>query len=70
MAATGRAQLRIFNVSGQLVRTLVDAPLGAGDYSVTWDGRNDLGAQVATGIYYYRIDAPGFNQTRKMALLK
>jgi hypothetical protein len=70
VAETGPVQLRIFNVSGQLVRTLVDANVEAGQFSVSWDGRDDLGVQVASGVYYYRIDATDFSQTRKMVLLK
>ncbi|MGD8394465.1 MAG: FlgD immunoglobulin-like domain containing protein [Candidatus Eiseniibacteriota bacterium] len=70
VAESGQVQLRVFNVSGQLVRTLVDTRVEAGEYSVAWDGRNDQGMQVPTGVYYYRIDAPAFSETRKMVLLK
>jgi hypothetical protein len=70
VAASGRVELRIFNAAGQLVRSLVDATVEPGAYSVAWDGRNAAGVQMPTGVYYYRIDAPSFSETRKMVLLK
>ena len=66
----GMVTLQIFDVSGRLVRTLVDATEGEGQKSVEWDGRDDRGEKAATGIYFYRLTAPGFTQTRKMVLLK
>jgi len=57
-------------VRGQLVRTLVDALKPAGRYSIQWDGRSNNGAQVASGVYFYRLRANDFVQTRKMVLLK
>ncbi len=66
----GRVTLQIFDVRGRLVRTLLDAPVAAGGKSVRWDGRDDAGGSVATGVYLYRLNAPGFSETRKMLLLK
>ena len=68
----GHVSLKVYNVAGQLVRTLVDdlqAPSPDGR-QVTWDGRNDAGMQVSSGVYFYRLTAPGFTETRKMVLLK
>ncbi|UCH84270.1 MAG: T9SS type A sorting domain-containing protein [Candidatus Latescibacterota bacterium] len=65
-----RISLRIFDVNGQLVRTLVDAVEPAGEKSVTWNGVNNRGGVVATGVYFYRLNAPGYTQTRKMLLMK
>ncbi len=65
-----RVTVQIFNVKGQLVRTLVDSPMGAGPRSATWDGRNNTGQQVATGVYFYRLAARGISETRKMVLLR
>jgi hypothetical protein len=64
--------LRIYNVSGQLVRTLVDemqtpAPEG---FVVRWDGTNNDGTSVSSGVYFCRLLAGKFMQTRKMVLLK
>ena len=66
-----RVQLKIYNVAGQLVTTLVDRVVEGGlEHAVDWDGRNDAGARVATGVYFYRMTAPDFTRTRKMVLLK
>ncbi len=66
----GSVTLRIYDVNGRLVRTLVDGPQNAGQKTVVWDGLNETGNQVATGAYFYRMTGPGFEQTRKMMLLK
>jgi flagellar hook assembly protein FlgD len=59
-----------FDILGRRVRTLVDADQPAGRYAVPWDGRDDHGRAVASGIYLYRIKAVDFVMTRKMVLLK
>jgi hypothetical protein len=53
-----------------LVRTLVDGFQTSGTKRVDWNGRNDAGDRVATGVYLCRMSAPGFNVTRKMVLLR
>ncbi len=61
----------IFNIHGQLVKSLVDEVKAPGSYTAQWDGRNDRGAAVSSGIYFYRIKAGDeFVSTRKMVLLK
>ncbi len=70
LKAPGNVQLRVYDVSGRLVRTLVNGYQPSGVADVTWTGTDDRGASVASGIYFYRLDAPGFKQTRKMVLLK
>lgn len=62
--------LSIFNILGQRIATLVDKELPAGFYQVTWDGTSDNGSVVATGIYFYRIEAEKFQSTKKLMLLK
>lgn len=62
--------LIIYNVLGQKVRTLVKENTQPGTYQVEWDGRNDFGAQVASGVYIYRFEASDYQQVRKMILLK
>ena len=52
------------------MRSLVDGARPAGQQSVTWDGRDDGGTTVASGVYFYRMTAGRFAQTRKMVLLK
>lgn len=63
-------RLEIYNVLGQQVNTLVDEFQEAGSKSVIWDGRDYSGATVASGIYFYRLDAGDFSDTRKMMMLK
>lgn len=70
-------RLNIYNISGQLVRALVRQPQSPGGYAVDWDGRNDAGVNVASGIYIYRFEArslnstaAGFTQSKKMVLLR
>jgi len=62
--------LKVYNMLGQEVRTLVDSDMRAGYHSVVWDGRNDMGIQVASGVYIYRIKAAKYVTSRKMVLLK
>jgi hypothetical protein len=62
--------LKIFNLLGQQVRTLVDGDRDSGYYSVTWDGRDDRGREVPSGVYFYRLIAGTFSGTKKMVLMK
>jgi hypothetical protein len=62
--------LRIYNVLGQVVRTLVDEPKSAGEYAVPWDGRNAQNEDVASGVYFYRIKAGDYESVRRMTLLR
>jgi hypothetical protein len=63
--------LRVYNVAGQLVRTLVDEVRDPGvAHRVTWNGRNDAGSFVSSGVYFYKLVAEDFVQTKKMVLLK
>jgi len=63
-------QITIYNVCGQKVRALKDETEEAGYKSVVWDGKDGSGAEVATGIYFYRIVAKDFVKTKKMTLIK
>jgi hypothetical protein len=69
-AGGGNVSMRVYDVSGRLVRTLVDGHQSEGSRSVTWDGTGDRGQSVASGIYFYRMSAPGFTETKKMVLLR
>jgi len=62
--------LTIYNILGQEVRTLVDEPKGPGTFKVIWDGKDDLGKDVATGIYFYQLTAGDYKQIKKMALIR
>jgi len=70
LKADGNVKLSVFNVLGQQVRTLVDEYMPAGNHTITWDGRSEDGSTAASGIYFYRIQANDFVDTRKMTLLK
>ena len=65
------ATLTVYDLTGQTVRTLVAGEfLAAGSYSQRWDGRNEAGAAVGSGIYFYRLQADSFTAVKKMTLLK
>ncbi|MFH1069711.1 MAG: FlgD immunoglobulin-like domain containing protein, partial [Candidatus Glassbacteria bacterium] len=65
-----KVTLRVYDLRGKLVKTLVDQVREAGAYSVYWDGTDESGRQTASGVYFYRLSAGSFTQTRKMVLLK
>ena len=66
----GQAEIVVYDVLGRLVRTLVSGYTQAGDHEVVWDGRDDSGRQVASGVYLYRLQAGDIVETRRMVLLK
>jgi hypothetical protein len=66
----GLVKLTVFNLLGQKVITLVNEEKAAGTYSVEWDGRDDKGRIVSSGIYLYRLESTSFNLTKKMLLIK
>ncbi|MDF1611784.1 FlgD immunoglobulin-like domain containing protein [Stygiobacter electus] len=70
VAQDAKVSLVVYDMLGQKVRTLVDAQQEAGYYSVRWDGTNDFGSKVSSGIYIYRLQAGNFVQTMKMNLMK
>ena len=70
IAEAGQVRLVVYNLLGQEVRVLLDARTEAGHYTATWDGRDELGRQVASGIYLYRLQAADFSASRRMMLLK
>ena len=70
LAMSGLVRLEVFDVAGRLVRTLVNGETAAGRHAVTWVGIDATGARVASGIYFYRLEAPAYTATRKMVLLQ
>ena len=70
IAENTRVLLKIYNILGQEVRTLVDDMKSAGSYTVKWNGKNNLGVKVSSGVYIYRIQAGDFISTKKMVFLK
>ena len=66
-----QVRLEVFNVVGQVVRTMVDAHQNAGRYVVQWDASNDNGVNLSSGIYFYRLQVEGnYLEVKKMLLLK
>ncbi len=70
LAGAGAVRLRIYNLLGQPVHTLVDEVQAAGEHRLSWDGRDRRGAPVAAGIYVVRLDHPGGVRTRRLMCLK
>lgn len=67
---TSEVVLRIYNLRGEVVNTLMQGTQSPGVKSVTWDGSDDRGRQVASGLYFYRLDIGTFTEIRKMTFLK
>jgi hypothetical protein len=70
LAHDAHVELRIYNVSGRLVRTLVNGPLERKRHQVVWDGMDNAGVPVSSGIYFYRLETTDFKDTRKMVVLR
>ncbi len=66
----GKTSLAIYNILGQRVKTLINKEMPAGRYDVAWNGDNESGGQVASGVYFYRISHNSFSSFKKMLLLK
>jgi hypothetical protein len=66
----GQVKITIYNLLGQKVKDLVDQKLSAGHQKISWDGKNDRGEVISSGIYFYRMEANEFTQVRKMVFLK
>jgi plastocyanin len=62
--------LRIYDLQGRLVRTLVAEPLAPARHTITWNGRNDRGEAMASGVYVYRVNAGEMTASRQMTLMK
>ncbi len=63
-------RLQIFDMTGALVQTVIDEALHAGNMEVTWNGKNTIGSDVASGVYLYRLEAGSFISTKKMVLVR
>jgi flagellar hook assembly protein FlgD len=63
-------KVEVYNDQGQLVVTLIDKHMGPGNFSVTWDGRDSNGGQVASGVYIYKINSLDLNLSKKVTFLK
>jgi hypothetical protein len=66
----GNYELTVYNILGEKIRTLVSSQLSPGEYSVDWDGKNEFGKDVASGIYFYRLSGKDLSIIKKMALIR
>ena len=70
LAAPGRVALRVYDIAGRLVRTLVDTERESGEHRAVWDGTTDEGLRAASGVYFVRMEAADFSASEKLILLK
>jgi hypothetical protein len=70
LAQRGRAKIVIYDLVGRTIKTLVDAPIEAGHHSVTWDGRNESGQRVSSGVYWMQMQTDTYSSKKKMVALK
>jgi hypothetical protein len=66
METASPVTIRIYDISGRLVRELLDAALPAGRHTVSWNGRDERGIEVGTGVYFYRLEAGSFIDSRRL----
>ena len=66
----GKVNLSVYDVTGKLVKTLVNDIQDVNYYRIAWDGRDNAGSKVATGVYFYKLTSGGFDKSMKMMLLK
>ena len=68
---SGNVSLKVYNIKGQLVKTIVDAHKEEGYYTATWDGKDENGKPVSSGIYFYKLETDNSqSQIRKMLLIR
>jgi hypothetical protein len=70
LSRSGQVRIDIFNILGEKVKTLMDQHLKAGRQLVEWDGKDESGEEVASGVYFYRLQTKDFTETKKMVLMK
>ena len=70
LPTAGHAELSIYNMLGQKIRTLANEAFSSGEHEKIWDGRSDDGQLMASGVYFYRLKSEDFTQTKKMNLMK
>jgi hypothetical protein len=70
LAKPGEVSLKVYDITGRLVRTLVAGEKKAGIYSIHWNGRDSQGKKVSSGIYFYRLQSGKYTSTKKLILLR
>ncbi len=67
---SGQVTITVFNLAGDIVNVLTRAKQGPGEYTTAWDGKNRGGRPVARGIYFIRVVGPGFDEMRKVLVVR
>ena len=70
LPASGRTTLRVYDLEGRVVRTLLDRELAAGRHQVAWDGSDDSGARVGPGVYFAKLASLGRSATKRMVFVR
>jgi len=70
LSADGNVVIDIFNIRGQKVKTLVNEHFNAGTHNVVWNGFDDNGRNVSSGVYFFKMQTEGFTSTRRMVMMK
>ena len=70
LAADGNVSLDVYNVKGQKVKSLLNAKQTSGEHSVVWNGKDDSGKNLTSGVYFYKLQSGNYVSTKKMLLLK
>ena len=70
ITADDNVELSVFNLAGQKVAALIDGVRKAGSYMVSWDGRDDEGTELVSGVYVYRLETEDTVESRKLLLLR
>ncbi len=68
--STGNVTLEVYNLKGQVVKTLINSEVEAGEHSITWHGDTDSGANAATGVYFIKLQTNEYQQTKKVMMIK
>jgi hypothetical protein len=70
LSQSGKVSVKIFNVRGELIRALIQSQVNAGSHVVNWDGRDENGQNLASGLYFYQLTVNSFSATKKLLLIK
>jgi len=70
LSGPNHISLKVYNIKGEKIRTLVEKPEGVGHHSVTWDGRDDRGGSLSSGIYVCSIQTGDYKKSIKLMLIK
>ncbi len=68
--SSARTSLKIYNIAGELVRTLVDSRLSSGDYDLRWDGRDGRNRAIPSGVYLYQLDTGSQKATGRLTIIR